>query len=94
MSDLILDGHALSIGVGAAIMAELVAKTIMISGAVTGTVTAPDKVEIGETGSVDGDIRAPRFAMRDGAVVRGRVDAGGAHAALHNDRRKEFPVAV
>jgi cytoskeletal protein CcmA (bactofilin family) len=89
-----LGGHALSVGVGAAILAELVAKTITISGAVTGTVTAGDKVEIRETGSVNGDIRAPRFAMRDGAVLCGHVDTADANAVMSSNRRAQFPVAV
>jgi cytoskeletal protein CcmA (bactofilin family) len=89
-----LGDHALSVGVGAAIRAKLVAKTITISGAVTGTVTAADKVEIRETGSVDGDVRAPRFAMQDGAVICGRVDTSNANAVMYRDRREQFPVAV
>jgi cytoskeletal protein CcmA (bactofilin family) len=30
-------------------------------------------VEIGETGSVDGDVRAPRMVVVEGAVLHGRV---------------------
>ena len=82
--DLTIDGHVdgtievgdhtLTIGAGAAIKADLVAKAITISGAVTGNVTARDKVDLRATGSVDGNINVPRLAMADGAVVRGRVD--------------------
>ena len=84
--DLVIDGdvegsielghHSLTIGVGAAIKADLVAKTITISGAVTGNVRASDKVDLRATGSVDGDISAPRFVMADGATVVGKVEAG------------------
>ena len=70
-----LGGHGLTIGQGAEIKADLVAKTISISGAVTGNVTATDRVDLRATGSVDGDIVAPRFAMAEGAVIKGRVDA-------------------
>jgi cytoskeletal protein CcmA (bactofilin family) len=70
-----LGDHGLTIGQGAEIKADLVAKTISISGAVTGNVTATDRVDLRPTGSVDGDIVAPRFAMADGAVIKGRVDA-------------------
>jgi len=41
---------------------------------VIGTITASHKVDISETGSVEGDIVSPRVAMADGAVLRGRVD--------------------
>ena len=70
--------HGLTIGEGAGIRAELVAKTITISGAVTGNVTATDRVELCATGSVDGDITARRFLMADGARLRGRVATGNA----------------
>jgi cytoskeletal protein CcmA (bactofilin family) len=72
-----LGNHGLTIGTGAEIKADLVAQTIIISGAVTGNVTATAMVDLQATGSVDGDIKAPRLLMADGAIVRGRVDAAG-----------------
>jgi cytoskeletal protein CcmA (bactofilin family) len=72
-----LGEHNLSIGAGAAVTADLVAKTITISGAVTGNVTAADKVDLQGTGSVDGDIKAPRLFMADGATIRGKVEITG-----------------
>jgi cytoskeletal protein CcmA (bactofilin family) len=72
-----LGDHGLTIGTGAEIKADLVAKTIVISGAVTGNVTASSIVDLRATGSVDGDIIAPRLLMADGAVIKGRVDASG-----------------
>ncbi len=71
-----LDDHSLTIGTGAAVKADLMAKTITISGAVTGMVHATEKVDLRETGSVEGDISAPRFVMAEGATVRGRIEAG------------------
>lgn len=68
--------HNLSIGVGAAVKADLKAKTISISGAVTGNVTATERVDLRPTASVDGDIETPSLLMNDGAVVRGKVSAG------------------
>jgi cytoskeletal protein CcmA (bactofilin family) len=43
-------------------------------GDVTGHITASDNVDIGETGSVEGDIDSPKVAMADGAHLCGRVD--------------------
>jgi cytoskeletal protein CcmA (bactofilin family) len=68
--------HGLIIGAGAAIKANLVAKSVLISGAVTGNVTASDRVDLHATGSVDGDITSPRLAMADGALLNGKVEAG------------------
>lgn len=86
-----LGGHSLTIGAGAAIRAALKVYTIIISGAVTGNVTATERIEIRETGSVDGDITAPRLAVREGAVLRGRIDTAG---EAPEQKVKEFPVAV
>jgi|ERR1041384_3667903 len=71
-----LGNHSLNIGQGAAVKADLTAKSITISGAVTGAVRATEMVELRETGSVEGDISAPKFVMSDGATVRGRIEAG------------------
>jgi cytoskeletal protein CcmA (bactofilin family) len=79
-----LGDHALTVGVGAGIKADLVAKTITISGAVTGNVTASDKVDLRATGSVDGDIIAPRVVMAEGGVINGRVDVTGKKGSAGN----------
>jgi len=52
------------------------AKIVTISGKVTGNVKGVEKVELRATGSVEGDITAPRFVMAEGAVVLGKVQAG------------------
>src|SRR5688572_1934505 len=72
-----LGNHGLTIGAGAEIKADLVAQAITISGTVTGNVTATSIVDLRATGSIDGDIVAPRLIMADGAIIRGRVDANG-----------------
>ena len=40
----------------------------------TGNVTATEKVDIRDNGSVDGDIAAPRVAIAEGAHFRGSID--------------------
>jgi cytoskeletal protein CcmA (bactofilin family) len=72
-----LGDHSLTIGIGAAIEADLVAQRIIICGAVTGNVLANETVDLRATGSVAGDISTPRFVMAEGATIKGRVDASG-----------------
>jgi len=72
--------HLLIVGKGAAVKANLVARSILISGTVVGNVTATDRIDLQATGSVEGDINSPRLVMVDGAVVKGRVDASGNRA--------------
>jgi cytoskeletal protein CcmA (bactofilin family) len=68
-----LPQHTLTIGPHADIKAEISARAVVIMGAVTGNVTAGEKVEIHATGSVNGDIESPRLAVVDGGCLRGRV---------------------
>ena len=72
--------HLLIVGKGAAVKANLVARSILISGTVVGNVTATERLDLQATGSVEGDINSPRLVMVDGAVVKGRVDASGNRA--------------
>jgi cytoskeletal protein CcmA (bactofilin family) len=69
--------HNLMIGPGADVKADLIAKTITVSGSITGNVTAAERVVLQPSASVDGDISTPRLSMADGAVVKGKVDARG-----------------
>ena len=69
-----LPDHTLTIGPHADIKAQVSARFVVIMGAVTGNVTAGQKVEILATGSVTGDIASPRLAIADGARFRGKVE--------------------
>ena len=69
-----LKDHVLTIGPNGKIKAQVFAKALIVLGEVNGNVTASDKVEIRDGGSVDGDIVAPRVAIADGAHFRGSVD--------------------
>ena len=71
-----LGGHGLTIGQDATVKADLLARTVIISGRVKGNVRAVEKVDLKSTGTVEGDITAPRFVMADGATVLGKVQAG------------------
>ena len=82
--DLLIDGrvdgtitvrdHHLIIGSQAEITADVIAKRITVRGVVVGDVTATERLQISETGSVDGTVRTPRLSMLDGAVLSGKVD--------------------
>jgi cytoskeletal protein CcmA (bactofilin family) len=79
-----LRDHVLTIGPNGRIKAQVFAKSVVVLGEVTGNVTASDKVDIRDAGSVDGDIVAPRVAIAEGAHFRGSVDMqrkGGPQAA-------------
>jgi cytoskeletal protein CcmA (bactofilin family) len=66
--------NVLTIGPNGKIKAQVFAKSVIILGEVTGNVTASEKVDIRDNGSVDGDIAAPRVAIAEGAHFRGSID--------------------
>jgi cytoskeletal protein CcmA (bactofilin family) len=66
--------HVLTIGPNGRIKAQVFAKAVIVLGEVTGNVTASEKVDIRDNGSVDGDIISPRVAIAEGAHFRGSVD--------------------
>lgn len=78
---ILVKDHSLTIGANGRINAEVHAKKIVVLGQVVGNITADDKVEIAPSGSVHGDVRAPRVSIADGATFKGSIDMG-AKAAM------------
>ena len=69
-----LKDHNLTIGANGKLTAEIQAKTVMVVGEVVGNITADDKVEVAATGTLRGDIVAPRVVLADGAKFKGSID--------------------
>jgi cytoskeletal protein CcmA (bactofilin family) len=69
-----LRDHVLTIGPNGKIKAQVFAKAVVVLGEIVGNVTASEKVDIRDKGSVDGDIVSPRVAIAEGAHFRGSVD--------------------
>lgn len=69
-----LHDHVLTIGSHGRIKAQIVAKAIVVFGQVTGNLTATEKVDLRENGSIEGDVVAPRIAIADGSHFRGSID--------------------
>lgn len=69
-----LKDNTLTIGPNGKIRAEVFAKQVIVLGEVTGNVTASEKVDIRDNGSVDGDVTSPRVAIAEGAHFRGAID--------------------
>ena len=90
-----LKDNVLTIGPGAKIKAQIVAKAVIVQGEVQGNITATEKVDIRDSGSVDGDVAAPRIAISEGAHFRGSVDMqrkGEAKPGGRADHDKSLPI--
>jgi cytoskeletal protein CcmA (bactofilin family) len=92
-----LKEHVLTIGPNGKIKAQVFAKAVIVLGEVIGNVTASDKVDIRDNGSVDGDIISPRVAIAEGAHFRGSVDMqrkGAAPAPVAGTPKAATPQAT
>lgn len=54
--------------------ANIETENVEISGAVTGNISASERVEIKSDGRMVGDIRSPRILIADGAAFKGHID--------------------
>ena len=73
-----LPGGRLTVGPEAHVTAELTAKDIVVLGAVTGNLTASDRVDLRRSAVLHGDITASRLSIEEGATVQGKATLTGA----------------
>lgn len=66
----------LRLGTQARIEAKVHAKNVTVEGKVNGDITADDRVELVASATVDGNIKAPKIVVAEGARFRGNVDMG------------------
>lgn len=69
-----LAGNRVTIGRNGQIQASVVAKDVVVLGKLKGNVTASDRVEIRNEGSLTGDVTCQRIAIEDGAFFKGSID--------------------
>jgi cytoskeletal protein CcmA (bactofilin family) len=86
--------NVLTIGPNGKIKAQVFAKSVIVLGEVTGNVTATEKVDIRDNGSVDGDIASPRVAIAEGAHFRGSIDMQRTGAKPAAETRTETKPAA
>jgi cytoskeletal protein CcmA (bactofilin family) len=79
-----------AIGPNGHVKADIEAREVIVRGIVEGNLRGRDRVVLGSTGNVRGDIDAARVAIEDGAVFKGRVEIGREYAphAEHGAPRK------
>lgn len=80
--------HGVAIGQHGRISSDVWARTITVRGTVTGNLTATERVEILETGKVEGRLVAPQIAIDDGAYFNGVVDPKLTDAAIAVNRHR------
>ena len=71
-----LTNGSLTIGPNGIVKADVTAREVIVRGKVDGKVSGRDKVALWSTGQVNGEVQTDRLAIEDGAMLRGRVEAG------------------
>jgi cytoskeletal protein CcmA (bactofilin family) len=71
-----LKQHAVTVGREGKIKADIVARLITVEGSVEGNLNADEQVILRAAARVQGDIKAPRVVLEDGARFRGGIDMG------------------
>ena len=84
-----LKQHVLTIGSHGRIRAQVLAKSVVVLGEVIGNIEATEKVAIRHEGAVEGDIKAPRVAIAEGAKFRGGIDMQQGQGQPGNRNRNE-----
>ncbi len=69
-----LRDHCVTVGPQGQVKAEIQATRVVVQGAVTGNITARERIEIRKTGRVMGDLVAPGIAIEDGAYFKGSIE--------------------
>jgi cytoskeletal protein CcmA (bactofilin family) len=69
-----LRDHSLIVGPNGKVDANVIAREIVVHGALNGNVQAADKIEIRKTGSILGDLTTARIIIEDGAYFKGSID--------------------
>jgi cytoskeletal protein CcmA (bactofilin family) len=68
-----LKNHHLTIGPNGDVQGEVSAKQVTVVGKVAGNVIASERIEVRETGRIQGDLVAPRLTVAEGAVINGAI---------------------
>lgn len=71
-----LANGSLTIGPNGNVKADVNAREVIVRGRIEGKVTGRDKVQLWSTSQVIGEVQTDRLSIEEGALLRGKVEAG------------------
>jgi cytoskeletal protein CcmA (bactofilin family) len=90
-----LSGNRVTIGRNGVVAANITAREIVVLGKVRGNLTASDRVDIRNEGSLTGDVVAQRISIEDGAFFKGGIDIRKPGAKANGDAKDtDTPTAT
>jgi cytoskeletal protein CcmA (bactofilin family) len=79
-----LPAHCLTVGPQGQVKADIQTSRAIVQGAVTGNITASERIEIRKTGRVMGDLVAPGISIEDGAYFKGSIEIVREESTVHS----------
>jgi cytoskeletal protein CcmA (bactofilin family) len=80
-----IGGFRLTVGPNSQIEGEIKAREVVVSGKVTGNITARDRLEIKKGSSVVGDMSTARIMVEEGAYFKGAIEIDSSHTQVGAD---------
>lgn len=79
---------SVTVGPNGKVKADILAREVIVRGQVDGKIEGTEKVQLWNSGRVTGEVRTERLAIEDGALLRGKVEAGKAQSHNTETRSK------
>ncbi len=89
-----LPGNRVTVGRNGVVNANITAREIVVTGKVRGNLTASDRVDIRNEGSLTGDVVAQRISIEDGAFFKGGIDIRKPGQKANGEDKSEKPVTA
>lgn len=80
-----------TVGPNATVKAEIIGREVVVRGKVDGKLTGSERIQIWSTARVNGDMKAEKIAIEEGAELHGKMEAGRQpdHASDSNSRKSD-----
>lgn len=82
------------LGTGASIKGNITAREVLVGGTVDGNIDAADRIELQPSAVVTGDIEAGAILIREGGVIRGRLNVHRQDAPVRDKGRSSRTPTV
>jgi cytoskeletal protein CcmA (bactofilin family) len=88
-----LANASVTVGPNGKVKADIAAREVIVRGNVDGKIDGTERVQLWSTGQVSGEVKTERLAIEDGAVLRGKVEAGKANSRSGDKKSSIADVA-
>lgn len=83
-----LGNASVTVGPNGKVKADVSAREVIVRGNVDGKIEGTERVQLWNSGRVTGEVRTERLAIEDGALLRGKVEAGKPQSGSAEGRSK------